>query len=251
MKNLNLTSALILSLFFVTGAHAAVSKKSNVKSLQQSLDTLGANKEIADRAKAIDAENRLRVVQNRTVDRRLRLEFGVGYDGVTGGDSYVSANNVGYLLDFHITPQFSIGARYYDTYTQLTDEGKRVFDAEQARRNAGDLTGTRPDVDYPLSSTLGVVTFYPLYGKLNFFNLGITQFDVYVLGGYGEMKLQSGNSPTWTAGGGVGIWWSQHFTTRLEARYQAYEDKIYSQTATPVTRDQEITTFSIAIGFML
>jgi outer membrane immunogenic protein len=215
------------------------------KMLMTNLDSLGSNKAIAERAKAIDAENRVRIVQNRSVDRNFRLELGMSYDGVNGGDTYVSTNNVGYVLDFHINPYISIGARYYDAYNSLTPEGERIFAQAAQARAMGD-NSVRPDIDSPISTTLGVIEVYPLYGKLNFFDLGVTQFDVYALGGYGQMKLQSGPTSTWTAGGGVGVWWSQHFTTRIEARYQAYQDKINTG-----PRDQGVTTFSLGIGIML
>jgi len=222
---------------------SAFAKSSNTKN---SLQSLGSNKAIAERAKAIDAKNRIRVVQNRSVDRNLRFELGATYGGVAGGDSYIKTNQMGYMLDFHINPMVSIGARYYDSFNELTNEGQRVFTAARERQLAGDTSTLRPGVDFPLTSTLGVVTLYPLYGKLNFFNQGVTQFDLYVLGGYGQMKLQSGSTETWTAGGGMGIWWSKHFSSRLEARYQSYQDKIYTG-----TRDQAATTFSIGIGILL
>lgn len=233
MKHLILTT---LAIFIAAPAFAQ--KKS---SMLKDLDSLGSNKAIAERAKAIEGRNRVRVVQNRTVDRTLRLEVALSYDTAAGGDSYVNSNNTGIMADFHFTPRFSIGARYYDTRNELTNEGKRQFE------NFRNGNGTQPDIDYARSSTFGVITFYPLYGKLNFFDIGVTQFDLYVMGGYGQIKLASGPAPTWMAGGGVGIWWSQHITSRLEARYQSYEDKLMNGT----TRDQSVTAFSAAIGFLL
>ncbi|MBK9039756.1 MAG: outer membrane beta-barrel domain-containing protein [Bdellovibrionales bacterium] len=224
---------------------ALAGEKSRSAPAGSELDSLGSNKAIAERAKAIDGENRVRVVQNRSVDRNLRFEFGISYDGVTGGDSYIKTNNLGYALDFHITPKVSIGGRYYDGLSKLTPEGERIFADANQRRTNGD-NSLRPDLDTPLSSSIGILTVYPLYGKLNFFNLGISQFDLFVTGGYGTMKLTSGETPTWIAGGGVGIWWSQHFTSRFEVRYQEYQDVINTG-----TRDQAITAFSFGLGFLL
>ncbi|MEK6556387.1 MAG: outer membrane beta-barrel domain-containing protein [Bdellovibrionota bacterium] len=211
------------------------------KSMFNDLDSLGSNKAIAERAKAIDANNRIRVVQNRSVDRDLRFEFGVSYGTMAGGNAYVDSSAMGFMADFHITPMISLGVRHSEFNSELNAEGKRVYDA--AKANSDVLT---PAVDFPESSTMGVVTLYPMYGKLNFFNAGIAQFDLYVLGGYGQMKTQNGSSPTWTAGGGAGIWWSQHFSTRLEARYQDYQDKTMYGTG-----DQGATSVSLGIGFLL
>lgn len=226
---------ILVALLFSLSTHAA--KKSE---LLKDLDSLGSNEEIAKRSKAIDAENRIQIVQNRTVDRTMRLESVLSYDIVAGGDPYISSNNLGVMVDFHLSNKVSLGVRYYDTSSRLSPEGDRVFKEFQSNG------GVRPAVDYPLSTTLGVVTFYPLYGKLNFFNIGVTQFDVYVLAGYGQISLNSGNTSTWTAGGGIGLWWSQHITSRVEVRYQSYQDKIYSG-----TRNEGVTSVSAGVGFLL
>ena len=238
----------VLLAIFAAASNAMAATQTAAKprrSLINDLDSLGSNKGIAERAKAIDADNRIRVVQNRTVDRTMRFEFGVNYGTVAGGDSYINTNQLGFMADFHIVPMISIGVRHFSAYNSLSSEGKRVFDNASTQQAAGN-DYIRPAVDYPVQSNLATVTLYPLYGKLNFFNVGISQFDVYVLGGYGQMQTQSHSSPTYMGGGGVGIWWSQHFSSRIEARYQGYQDKIYSG-----TRDQGTTSFSVGIGFMI
>ena len=249
VKNLCLGASVLCTLQISSLALAkntnTTSQSSSSSSLFKDLDSLGSNKAIVERAQAIDAENKVRVVQNRTVDRHWRIELGMSYDGVTGGDSYLKTNNLGYAFDLHVNPKFSLGARYWDSYNQLTPEGKRVFNEASQKRSVGD-NSLRPDIDSPLSTTMGIMTIYPLYGKLNFFNLGITQFDLYMTGGYGTMKLTSGSSPTWMGGGGVGIWWSQHFSSRFEVRYQEYQDSIYSG-----KRNESITAFSFGIGLLL
>ncbi len=230
------TLALILCLISVTA---------NSKGILEDIDSLGNNKQIAERSRQIRGENKIRIVQNRTVDRNNRFELGVNYDMVAGGDPYINTNNLGFQVDFHFSPKFSVGVRHYETYARLSAEGERVFDAYDRAFSQGDFR-SRPEVDYPLSSTMGVATFYPLYGKLNFFNLGVTQFDVYVLGGYGKMLLKSGTSDTWTAGSGIGFWWSQHLSSRLEVRYQNYTDKVNN-----IERNEGVTSFSAGMGILL
>lgn len=235
MKSLILST---LAVLFVVPAFA------RNDGMLKDLDSLGSNQGIAERAKAIDSRNRVRVVQNRTVDRTMRLEMAMSYDVGTGGDSYVQTNNIGGMADFHINPYWSVGARYYKSGNQLTSEGERQEENYRLHKDDGAL---QPDIHYPDSTTLGVISFYPLYGKLNFFDQGVTQFDMYVLAGYGQIKLDNTTSPTWAAGGGVGIWWSQHLTSRLEARYQSYQDKLLDGSS----RDQNIMAFSLAIGVLL
>lgn len=240
MRFLNITQIFLAHSLLLLAANVSFAADLNTR-----VNSLGGNKELIRKAKALDPDNKMRVVQRRAVDRTLRLEFGVNYGLVSGGDPYLNSQTVGGLLDFHINPHWSVGARHYEHYNELTPEGRRVFDDAKAMSASGDPY-VKPAVDYPLSSTLAVVSLYPFYGKLNLFDMGVAQFDVYVLGGYGQMKLESGSAPTWSAGGGIGLWMSQHFSSRLETRYQAYEDKIYTG-----SRDMNIVVTTFSIGFLL
>lgn len=218
--------------------------------LSAKMNALGANKDLMRKAKAIDPENRVRVVQNREVDRHMRLELGVNYGMAAGGDSYVNSNLLGGQLDFHLTPRWSVGARYYNVSNTLTPEGKEVFDDAEARAERGDTSFRRPAVDYAKDMWLAVANWYPVYGKMNLFDAAISQFDVYVLGGAGQINLSSGTAPVYTAGGGVGIWFTQHFATRLEARWQGYKDRVFDGLDTQ-SRDINQTLLTATVSFIL
>ncbi len=227
----------VLSMILVSGAAFA--------DLDTDLNGLGGNKDLIRRAKGLDPKNRVSVVQNRSVDRDFRLEFGVNAGVNSGGDPYVKTDSIGGSVDFHFTPRWSVGGRYYSHNNTLSSEGERVFKAAAASREPG--TGlNRRDIDYASDTTLGVINWYPMYGKLNLFDMGIAQFDIYLLGGGGSVSLASGSAPTWTAGVGMGFWLNQHFSTRLEARYQSYEDEISSG-----SRQIDLTVISASIGFLL
>lgn len=233
MKRLSL---LVVSLFALN-AFAA--------DLTGQMDALGANKDLMKKAKAIDPENRVRVVQNRDVDRRLRLELGLSAALVEGGDPYTNTNTLGGNLDFHITPRWSIGARYVNYANSMSAEGKRVYD------DAKDNTNFRvPSLDYAKNSWMAVGAWYPMYGKLNMFDVGITQFDIYFLGGAGQINLSSGTEPVYTAGGGVGFWLAQHMSLRLEARWQGYKDHP-TFGAEVMDRNINETVLGATFGFLL
>lgn len=236
MRKSSLLSLVVTVIFISSSAWAG---------LNDEAANLGGNKDLIRRAKGLDPKNRVQVVQNRTVDRSLRLEFGLNYGMVTGGDPYLETNNLGANIDFHITPKWSVGARYYNSSNTLTGEGERVYRNAQAARASGTYAETRAN-DYATDTYLGVINWYPMYGKLNLFDMGIAQFDIYLLAGGGQVKLSSGPAPTYTAGGGIGLWMSQHFSTRFEVRYQTYEDQIYSG-----SRHQDLTIFSATLGFLL
>lgn len=235
--------SLLLASLFALNAYAA-------GDLTSEMDALGANRELMKKAKAIDPKNRVRVVQNREVDRYFRLELGVNAGMVAGGDPYVNTNLLGGQLDFHLTPRWSLGARYLNSSNSLNAEGKKVFDDAEARRRNGDNNFRRPGVDFAKDTWLVVGNWYPMYGKVNLFDVSVAQFDIYILGGAGQVTLGSGSAPVYTAGGGLGIWWSQHFSTRLEARWQGYQDKIFDGIST-TSRDINQTLLTATVGFLL
>lgn len=222
-----------------------MSAGSYAEDVLKDLDSLGGNRDLVNKARELDPNNKVRIVQNRLVDRTMRFEFGLNYGAVTGGDPYLNTDNLGGRVDFHFTPRVSLGVMYYQSSNSLTSEGQRVYDNALAAQQAGE-NYVIPDSDYAQETTMAIVNFYPLYGKLNFFNTGIAQFDLYALAGYGQVKLASGATDTYTAGGGVGMWLSQHFSARLEARYQTYEDRIVTG-----NRKLDITVLTAGFGFLL
>lgn len=222
MKTLNtiLKATLTLILF-----GSAVSFAQTKKSLKKEFSTLGDNQEVVERIRNLDNNQKVRIVQNRIVDRNNRIELGLNYAFNGGGDSYVKTQNVGGILEYHINPRWSLGLQYQKSYNSLTPEGDSQFErALEAQKIDPASTERFPAVDYPLETNLFTVSFYPVYGKLNLFDSGIAQFDVYTQLGYGSISLFSGKSDLYSAGLGAGIWFSPRITSRLEVRYQKYED---------------------------
>jgi outer membrane beta-barrel protein len=214
--------------------------------LKKDFDSLGGNEAIVARAKVLDPNNRVQVVQNRVVNRHLRVELGVNYGMVAAGGTYLRTQNLGGNFDFHINPNWSIGFRYYQSLNDLTNEGKEMYDLAQRRAQiSGDFVVSEVDPVY--QTGLAVVSWYPIYGKMNLFNAGVTHFDVYALAGYGKAELTSGVSDTLTAGAGVGFWISQYVASRFEVRYQTYEDLINS----PNRRRQNIGVATMTLGVLL
>lgn len=234
-----------------TTTSASVKAKSQVQtqsaSLKSDFEGLGDNEAFLERAKSMNAESRTRIVQNRTVDLNNRFEIGGNYAINGGGDSYVTTQNLGAYIDFHFNPRWAIGVRYQHSYNKLTSEGEEQY---KRAREAQAIDPASPEafagVDYPIDTSLVTVSYAPIYGKLNLFDSGIAHFDIYGLLGYGVMKLNSGNSNTYAAGIGSGIWLSQHFATRLEVRYQAFEDLIGT-----ANRKQNIIQGMVSFGLLL
>lgn len=247
MKTINLLLAQILLLSFVSNNALAANKSARVKQINavEDIDTLGGNKELMDMAEKIKSTSRSRIVQERIVDRHHTLEFGLSYNNTFGGDSYLKTQGFGAAADYHITPRWSLGVRYYDFGNSLTPEGERIFQEARASYQAGGRAHL-VDIDYPLSASMAVINWYPIYGKTSFLDMGVTQFDIYILAGGGNISLSSGDTSLVTAGLGLGAWMSKHVTSRLEIRYQKYEDQI-------VTGNRSLDTVvgSFGLGWIL
>ncbi len=241
MKKLTLLT-LILSVAFSSAAFA-----SQKKSLKKDFATLGDNKVFAERVKNISQDKKVRIVQNRIVDLHNRFELAGTYGYSAGGDSYVTTQHLGGILDFHFSPRFAVGVRYQHYFNELTNEGKAQYDAARRAQAIDPAAANQvPDVDFPENVGLVTFTYSPIYGKLNLFDMSVAHFDIYTLAGYGKMILNSGESDVLTAGLGMGIWVTQNFSARLEARYEAYQDLIGTY-----NRSQNNIQGMLAVGILL
>ncbi|WP_413584081.1 outer membrane beta-barrel domain-containing protein [Bdellovibrio sp. HCB274] len=261
MKNFKLLSVTFLFLALSSqAAFAAPAKKAPRKAapvarqaqapvdnsdITADIDSLGGNEKLMNMAQNIKSESRSRIVQDRIVDRRNRLEVGVNYGMNFGGDAYTQTQALGAALDFHFTPRWSIGARYYDFGNSLSPEGKRIFEQAKANYAAGGRAYA-VDIDYPENAVMAVLNWYPIYGKTSFMDIGVTQFDMYLLGGGGQITLSSGSTAVYTAGLGIGAWITKNLTARAEIRYMNYNDQ-------PVTgeRNLNVVTGNLGFGWML
>jgi outer membrane beta-barrel protein len=195
------------------------------KPITQQLDSLGQNVELMNLARSLDPQNRSLIVQERILDRHHAFELGVTFGAVAGGDAYFQTQNLGAQLEYHLTPRWSLGVRYQDHGNKLTPEGERIFAQARKAYNDGNRVAVFPDIDTPQSSYFASLSWYPLYGKLNWFDRAVSHFDLYLVGGAGQMVLSSGPTSLMTAGGGVGFWFRSGISTRLEVRSQFYQDK--------------------------
>lgn len=238
-------NALFAILFVAPMAFADQSKRIQA----DDIDSLGGNDGVIQMAKALDPENRARIVQKRTVDRNSRFELGLGYGGVLTGDSYVRTQNLSASIDFHINPRWSIGARYIDHSNDLTPEGQRVFAEARDAYNAGGRSYVMPDIDPALRSAFASVDWYPVYGKTNLLDTAIAQFDLYLTLGAGQVELsKEGWTTLTTAGVGIGLWMNKNWSVRPEFRLQNYKDTI------GVNNDSRSLTSwiaSIGVGYLL
>lgn len=243
MKNYAIALLLLVSWSEMSLAQSKQApKKAKQINVSEDVDTLGGNEDLIKMAQSLKSQTRARIVQDRIVDRRNKVEFAVSYGGIIGGDSYLKTQALGLNANYHISPRWSLGVQYTDFTNDLTPEGKRMYAQREANRNAGNgLPSALVSFDLPLSSTMAVLNWYPIYGKTSFLDMGITQFDLYMIAGAGQIELYSGSSPIISAGVGVGAWLSKHLSLRAEIKYQTYQDK-------PISDSRTLHTGSANVG---
>ena len=180
--------------------------QAQTKSLKSQFKTLGDNEQVIERVQQMDSHQKIRVVQNRMMDRNNRLEAAIHFSGLTGGDTYVSTKNLGGMLQYHISPRWSVGLSYEKAYNELTTEGARRYEAAFRCQQADSACAKEfPSVDFPIDTKLASVTFYPVYGKLNLFDAGISQFDLYTSIAFGQKTLDTGSTDVIAGSIGAGV----------------------------------------------
>lgn len=221
--------------------------------LQKDISSLGENAAVLSRAKALDPKNQVSIVQKRAVDRNSRFELDLDGGLIGGGDSYLNSQIFGGSLGFHFSPNWSVAVRYTSYINTLTAEGKAFYDTVKAQSGSPNPGGGArpPAVDSPFDTTMLLVNWYPIYGKMNVFS-AIPHFDVYFLAGYGKTNTANVNmADTLSAGGGIGIWLNNTLALRFEGRYQTYNDMPYVYAKSEDTRRLDTFIGQASLGILL
>lgn len=238
MKNMNIGKVL-LGVVLAAGMLSVETAKS--ADLMKDFDTLGGNDVLLEKAKALNPEAQIRIVQDRVVSRRRRVEISPEFSSVLGGDAYNMTSNLGINAHYHFTPQWSLGLKYSYSFNQLRQEGEYLINDVSVSGKA-----QIPQIDFPKQQAQLVLNWYPIYGKMNLYDLGVVHFDIYAIAGGGQIELKSGMTTSYTAGGGIGLWVSQHLSTRFELRYEGYTAKRYTGDT-----NMNTTVAGIQVGYML
>lgn len=225
---------LFLSLFLGFSAFAA-------DDLGTQFQSLGGNEPLLEKVKALEGMSRVEVVQARTVNRIKRTEFSFDLAGTAGGDPYFNSSGFGLTARYHINPRWMLGLNYTYFTNELSREGENLITDTET-------TGTAiiPQMDHLKNQTMALIEYAPIYGKISFGGERVAQFDVYGQVGYGQMNLSLGSSSTYSLGGGMGVWWNNHFSTRFEMKYQNYTAQDLKN-----TKPVDLTVGSIQFGYLL
>lgn len=218
----------------------AISANALADELMKDFDSLGGNDVLLEQTKALQGQSSTYIVQDRIVSRRHRFEISPEYSNVLGGDAYNQTTQYGININYHINPRWSVGVKSTHMINSLKPEAESLITDTSILGKA-----YIPDVDYPISQNIALISWYPIYGKMNVLDKGVAHFDLYFLAGSGDIELKSGRTQTTTAGTGLGLWLSQHLTTRFEVRYQTYTAKNYRG-----EQKMDLTVGSMQMGYL-
>ena len=234
------TIVLFVGLLISTSAAATESEQG----VSGAFDQLGGNEALFERAQALSGETQISVVQDRSVNRFKRHEFFPEMGMVLSGNRAIDTHTLGVNYNYHINPLWSVGINYSYYSNELTKDGQRLID-EFMKGDDQDMAIV-PQVDYPKQSTTVNVNWYPIYGKINLRRLGVTQFDMYLSAGFGQVDLKSGTSDLVGVGGGMAFWFSPHVTARLDFGLQNYEEQSYQG-----SQDVRMVRSNLSMGYLL
>lgn len=238
----------VATLFTLASLISGASWAKSSKRLSDDVTALGGNSTLIKLSSEINPDKKVRVVQNRLVRRENRFELTTQYAQRFGGDAYLQTQAAQFNVEYHFNPRVSVGIVYSDYGSQLSPEGRRVFNEARESLATGGGLSSFPDIDAPQNAVLGQVQFYPIYGKINFFDKSIIQFDVSLIAGYGTINLASGSTQLISAGIGTGFWLTKSLSARMEMRYENYQDRdmVYNS-----TRSLAPVSASIGLGLLL
>lgn len=211
--------------------------KPSLADLLKDFDSLGSNKVLLDKVRALEPEKKIEVVQDRIVNRVQRHELLSNFEMVqSGGNSYLNTQMMSLSYHYHINPRWSVGLSYGYAFNQLTTEGDRIIQEGKARQDEilrGDPNSSDkpdpfiPELNWMRDNYMAQLSWYPVYGKFNFLNKGVVHFDLYTQLGVGQARLRYNDSILYQAALGFGFWWSQNLTSRLEYKYSTYTAEFY------------------------
>ena len=213
------------------------------------IQSLGGNDVLYEKARILTPEKNITIVHKRLINRSFKNELNFEANNIVGGDVFLQTILFGLNYQFHISPYWSVGIKGYIAFNDLSSEGNDfVNHAINLRYNFNQLKPLVPDIDYMRYSSYLISNWYPIYGKLNLYDIGIGHYDIYILSGIGRVWLRRGGAIGFIAGGGFAFWISDNISTRIEVKYETYKAQRLS-----INSEQRLhlTSISLSVGYIL
>lgn len=188
-------------------------------------------------------ETELGVVQNRKYTTAKKVEIALLF-GTLSTDPFLSVHHLGGSLGYHFSPYTSIHFTSWKSFVNSSDALK-TFEAE---------TTASVNTNKPIAYYGTEVKQNFLYGKASIFGKMIIYVDLFVLGGVGITKTESGNYFTPTLGLGQKIYLNERMSINLDYRIMRYNETILSKNSATLGQavgERSNTTDAVSLGLSL
>lgn len=189
----------------------SVQAHADEQSLEAQLDQLALP---SNQAPVNLSQEKLYSVQSRFIPLKSRFELSVGGAHNFSGDRFLSTNDVGGTLRYHLTDRWSLGASVWRVTNSLTSSGNALL-ADVGRLPDSTYASLRADVS---------ATYNLFYGK---FRLGMDKvlyFDQYVSLGAGRVNRDNGATMAYVGDIGFVFWLGGRASLRLGMKDYYYRE---------------------------
>ena len=164
------------------------------------------------------------VLQNRYFLKAIRPEANVFFGSILN-ESYSQTWNYGARLGMFFNE--TIGAEY--TFSKFLANDSRDLEAlrklQYCNDNKTKCTNPQPSFVRLTGAHLGTVTFAPIYGKINFLDLGIVYSDIYTNLGGGVIGTSQGSKPAAVVGFGQRFYFAKNYNFRIDATNHIFSEE--------------------------
>ncbi|HEX4355235.1 MAG TPA: outer membrane beta-barrel domain-containing protein [Polyangiales bacterium] len=163
----------------------------------------------------LNARRRYRGVQKRLFQKAGRSELSV-LGGIYAADLLSSSYLVGGAYTYHFTEDLGLEASF--SYTRA--------DSALVRIVQNDTSFTALRLNTPVYVYLGHLLWSIAYGKLRWFDGGISRFDLHLAFGGGVTDNQTAQGLTGSFGLGLKLFFGEWFALRFDVRDQVLEQEL-------------------------
>jgi outer membrane beta-barrel protein len=167
-----------------------------------------------------------KVLQNRYFLKGLRPEVSVTF-GVIANEAYAKTNSLAGRLGLFVTENLGIETGFTKYFVEESADLKALKSIKYCDANNVCKT-VEPDLVTLKSQIDALAVFSPIYGKINFLNLGIIYSDIYFTGGVGFLKTSQGAKTSAIFGIGQRFYFAKVASFRIDVRDIIFKEERFN-----------------------
>jgi len=201
----------VLSILFFSSATLASDTKGSSPSLEDQLKTLNLPE---NQAPAAISTEKLYSIQSRYNPLGGRFEMAMSVAQDFTNSSFLSSQQVGAGLRYHLNDRWSVGFTGAQVFNSLTETAKRLMERE----------GILPDVAYAKYRANAELAMNTFYGKFRLSADRVLYLDQYLALGAGVVGLNRGDTSMYTLDAGFAFWIGDHGVVRMGFKDHFYRE---------------------------